>query len=274
VALTDWIPDLRGTIQYIFRLGKPSDANSVQIKASGGLLQVRNSDDTAFAKAQGANPTLDDDLVTKRYADSLPKPLIVTAQISGASAVPANTGTRHFIAVTTTGVNANIGDLYLDDGTGSGNATKLVAVEGRTIVVTDNLSGGTVTLLADTMYVWDADGSAWVSASGINPVISYALTNAATQDSAAQVPANARVLRTRVQISTVFSAGGTISVGQVGSVSLLATTSQVDPQTTGIYEIPQETAWGGSALVVRVTVGGAPAAGAGRVTVEYALPAT
>ncbi len=42
---------------------------NARVKASGTSLQTRDSADTAFATMQGADPTVDDDLSTKRYVD-------------------------------------------------------------------------------------------------------------------------------------------------------------------------------------------------------------
>src|SRR5258708_5757721 len=101
--------------------------------------------------------------------------------------------------------------------------------------------------------------------------IRYAITNAASQDSVTVIPAGAVVLRASVEVVTPFSAGATIEVGQAGSLTLLELPGDNLATSAGIYQVPQDTPWGAAALAVRTTVGGAPAAGAGFVFVEYAL---
>lgn len=103
--------------------------------------------------------------------------------------------------------------------------------------------------------------------------ISFALTNGASQSSATQIPANAVVLKVQLEITTPYSGGATISVGQSGSTSLLMGTTDSNPQAAGIYEVGEDVAWGVSALAVLVTVAGAPAAGVGKCIVNYTTPA-
>lgn len=261
-------------IGSIFRFGL--GVTSVALKNNSGVVEFKNYDDSDYVIVRVKAPVADNDAVTKYYADSLEKPLIVKRQADCSAALPANTGVRGWVVVTTAGTGAAVGDVLYDDGTGVGNMTIVAAIEGRTIAVTDALSGGTVTFFADTVYVWDDDGTQWIMiggpGTGANKVVRYVLDNTAAQDSVWLIPANCRILRAHIEITTPYSAGGTISLGQVGSVALLMATTDLDAQTTGIYEVPQDTSWGGSDLVVRTTVSGAPAAGAGVAVVEYAYP--
>lgn len=110
------------------------------------------------------------------------------------------------------------------------------------------------------------------SAAGVSNVIRYALGTGATQDSTKQIPANAIVMRARISITTPYSGGATISLGQPGGLTLLMAITDLNPQQAGLYEVPQDTVWGGSPLVVRATVAGAPGAGIGVAIVEYSIP--
>jgi hypothetical protein len=103
--------------------------------------------------------------------------------------------------------------------------------------------------------------------------IRYALGTTATQDSTTIIPANAVITKVQVSITTPYSGGATIAVGQAGTTNLLMGTSDNNPQTTGIYEINEDVAWGGSPLAVRTTVGGSPGAGVGVCIVHYTTPA-
>ncbi len=104
--------------------------------------------------------------------------------------------------------------------------------------------------------------------------IRTAIALAATTDSVTLIPANARVISAEFEIVTPYSALATVSIGQAGSLSLLQTTAQNNPQGLAgdIFAVFQDTAWGGSALVVRTTIAGAPAAGAGVTIVRYVTP--
>lgn len=261
---------IRGTIETIFQIG----LGGPQLKNNAGVVEARNSADSGFAIVRGALPIGDNDLVTKTYADKLAARFIVTAQFDGNNTLPANTGTEHFIAVTTTGANATIGQLLWDDGTASGTAQVIAAGAGNMIAVTVSLTGGTVSLSPDTLYMWD---SSWVnvagaSLSGAIREIRFAITNAASQSSAALVPANAVIVTAQLDIVTPYSAGATITVGRTGSASLAMATTDNLATVAGIYEVPLDTAWGGSALAVLVTVAGAPAAGAGFAILRYSVP--
>lgn len=102
--------------------------------------------------------------------------------------------------------------------------------------------------------------------------IRFAVGVGASQSSVTSIPAGAVVSRVVLDVTTPYSGGATISVGQTGSAALLMATGDNTPQTGALYEAEQDTPWGGSALPVLVTVGGAPGAGAGTVTVDYCTP--
>jgi len=268
--------NLKGTVTSFFQFGIERAA----IKStSGGELEVRSSDDSAYANLRVAAPVGDNDAVTKYYADKLEKPMIVTAQVDG-DTTPTNTGVRHHIVVNSNGTAADIGDVWFDDGSGSGNAELLVAVEGRTIAVTDALTGGTVSFDPDSIYIWDADNTVWVkigdigSLSGAIREIRYVIDNSASQDSTSSIPANNRIVFCSLEITTPYSGGATISVGNTATVDLFMGTAQNRPQNPAgsIFTVEQDTAQGAAATVVRTTVGGAPAAGAGVVVVRYCTP--
>jgi hypothetical protein len=106
-------------------------------------------------------------------------------------------------------------------------------------------------------------------ASGAVAEIRFAIGTGATQNSATQIPAGAFISSTEVEITTPYSGGATITVGQTGTPALLQATSDNAPTLAGTYQVNGDTAWGASPLTVLVTVGGAPGAGAGFVIVRY-----
>jgi hypothetical protein len=102
--------------------------------------------------------------------------------------------------------------------------------------------------------------------------VDVAIGTAATTSSVATIPANAIILRADVNVTTPYTAGATIAVGQTGTVNLLQATTDNVPQLANEYDAPQRTAWGAAPLALLITIGGAPVAGAGSVNIQYTLP--
>ena len=118
----------------------------------------------------------------------------------------------------------------------------------------------------------DAATKAYVDTGGSSAAIMeirFAVTTAATSTSVTSIPAGAQIVDAQLSVTTPFSGGTTISVGQTGSVSLLMGTGDNTPGTNNIYQVQQDTPWGGSPLPVLVTVGGSPGAGAAVCIVKY-----
>jgi len=109
-------------------------------------------------------------------------------------------------------------------------------------------------------------------ATGATQTLRMAVGTAASQSSTNNIPANAIIENIMLDVTTPFSGGATISVGQTGSTALLMATTDNFPQTAGQYYIAEDTSWGASALQLLVTVGGAPAAGVAAVRVEFSVP--
>lgn len=271
MALDNIFKNIQGVYSSTFQIG----IDNVLLKASPTEMQIRNPTDTGFSPLSVGTPTSDQHAVTKFYADSIAKPIIISAQADTSTAIPNNTAVRRFLVVTTPGNGAAIGDLLYDDGSNSGQMQIVGAVEGRTIAVTDALSGGTVTFEPDSIYIWDEDGSAWLKIGDIGSVtgairaIRYAITNGAQQDSVAELPANNRVFEAILIVTTPYSGGATISIGTTADADAFMLTTQNKPQTAKTYSVEQDNTVGGSDSVVRTTIAGAPAAGAGVVIVKF-----
>jgi hypothetical protein len=120
-----------------------------------------------------------------------------------------------------------------------------------------------------------ATNTGWVPAgstvAGLVSTIDFAIGTAATTTSATLLSTGAIVLRADVTITTPYSPGATIEVGQAGSLNLFQDTPDNVPTVADFYSAPQRTA-AVTATGVVATIGGAPAAGAGFVTVQYAVP--
>jgi hypothetical protein len=100
-------------------------------------------------------------------------------------------------------------------------------------------------------------------------------TNATTSQSTSSVPAGSRGTRLYVTITTPYSPGATLAVGNSGNASLLLAAGAIDPTVANaVYDIPVPQAWTGGALPLLVTIGGAPAAGAADVLYVSSVPQT
>lgn len=94
----------------------------------------------------------------------------------------------------------------------------------------------------------------------------------ATASSVTEIPADARVLSARLEITTPYSNGTTIALGRTGSTSLLMATTDNDATIAQAYLLDLDAAWGGAALAVLATIAGGPVAGAAVVVVTYTEP--
>lgn len=95
----------------------------------------------------------------------------------------------------------------------------------------------------------------------------------ATASSATSLPIGANVVKARLSITTTYTAGATISIGQAASVSEFQATTDNNPQaatTPSIFDVDQDTS-AASTNPVLATVAGAPVAGAAEVIVWYVI---
>lgn len=99
--------------------------------------------------------------------------------------------------------------------------------------------------------------------------IRFALAQA-TASSATSIPIGAIVIDTEIDVTTPYSVGATISIGQTGSVSEFMATGDNNPQAAALYQTHQDTS-AASTNPVLATVGGAPAAGVAQVIVRYVV---
>lgn len=98
--------------------------------------------------------------------------------------------------------------------------------------------------------------------------IRFAIGTGATQNSATTIPNNAIVIEAQLNITTPYSTGTTITVGNSTTANLLMVTTNSAPTAAGFYTVPQDTTFT-PAATVQVTVAGAPSAGAGVCIVRY-----
>lgn len=261
-----------GTQESSFQIGLAGP----KIKRSTDALEGRNADDSGYAVVRGALPVADNDLVTKYYADSLTKPIIVKRQADCSAALPPNTAARGYVVVSTAGTGAAIGDLLFDDGSSTGDMAILAAEEGRVIIVTDSLTGGTVVFQPDTAYAWDSDASLWIamggSGTGAVKEISVTIGTSASYSSTDDIPAGCVIVGSSVLIGTPYTAAATITVGSESTATKYQATTDNEPQTAGQYDVDARITGEAAAEKVVVAIANTPAAGAGTVTVRYCKP--
>jgi hypothetical protein len=93
-----------------------------------------------------------------------------------------------------------------------------------------------------------------------------------TASSATSIPANAIIYDIKLDVTTAYSAGTTISIGITGSVSLFMATTDNTATVIGIYQAMQDTSVGASAAALLATVTGSPTVGAGFMVALYSVP--
>lgn len=101
--------------------------------------------------------------------------------------------------------------------------------------------------------------------------IRFPITNAASQPSSTLLPAGSIVVDARCLITTPFSSGASIQVGQTGVLNAFMKTTDITAKTAGLYAVRLDAAAASPDAAVLVTVGGSPAAGAGVVSIQYVI---
>lgn len=106
-----------------------------------------------------------------------------------------------------------------------------------------------------------------VGAGGAVQEIRFAIA-LVTVSSITSIPNNSIVIDCELNITTPYSGGATISVGNAATPALLMGTGDNNPQANGLYQVHQDTTFT-PVDPVQVTIAGAPAAGAGFAIVRY-----
>lgn len=257
-----------------------NDANQAFIKNDSGEIKFRNTDDSAYININALTPTDPDHVVTKSYADSMEGNLVISRQADCTAALPPNTAVAGYVVVTTAGTGAAIGDLLRDDGSSTGDMSIIAARNGRSIMITTALTGGTVEFEPDCVYTWDEDATPdrWLkvadigSVSGAIRLVKVTIGTNATYESVLEIPKDNEVTEVRVTIGTAYSAGATIKVGFTEDDDAIVKTTDINPQVENVYTLDQETAWHTDNRKVLITISDTPAVGAGVVRVFFCNP--
>lgn len=264
-----------GTTEESFQIGLSGGL----IKNNGGILETRTSDDTAYQIMRSADPVDTNDVANKNFVESTISKVFIDDQVDTSSSLPNNTAVQRFLLVTTSGSGASIGDILEDDGSSTGTMEIISARNGREIFVSSALTGGSISLDGSSIYSWRTSSSSWQKISDIGSLsgglqeIHIPITSAsATFDSITIIPANYNIRQVDLKVTTAFSSGTTIQVGNTSVPNLIMNISDGKPEQVGIYSELQNTEWGVSDSIVRVSIGGSPIAGAGIVMVRYVNP--
>ena len=68
---------IKGTIESVWQIG----LGGPLFKDNSGVLEARNAADSDYVRLKALAPVDDNDLVTKKYADTLSKPVIIADQV-------------------------------------------------------------------------------------------------------------------------------------------------------------------------------------------------
>lgn len=246
-----------------------------RIKSTGGVVEARNTGDSAYAILRGAHPVDENDLVTLRYLKTKGD-VAVTGQINGGAPPAAGTPGRVFIC-TTTGGTYTVNYLYYDDGSAW---VEVVPSNGQSMVVTVDLTGGAVEFLGDNAYLWDLETTSWVN---IGPAVSshskqlqqrtvdIAYTDSGALNVGAAVSANGRVLSVYINVTQVFNGTvPTLIVGDAGDTDRFVLTTEVDLKTVGVYKLDMAHLYSVSTQVIATIAPDGSTTGAANVTLVYA----
>lgn len=92
----------------------------------------------------------------------------------------------------------------------------------------------------------------------------------ATVSSVTSIPIGATVIEAELDVTTPYSPGATISLGQAGSVAEFQATTDNNPQADALYQVPQNTS-AASTNPLLATVAGGPVAGVATAILRYVV---
>lgn len=132
--------------------------------------------------------------------------------------------------------------------------------------------GRGATPVAANDWVTKAYADALVGSGAVKIEIRIPIGTAAATSSATSIPIGAIVTDAQFKVTTPYSVGATISLGQAGAVTEFMTTGDINPQgaANDLFDVVQDTV-AASTNPLLVTIGGAPGAGAGVAIITYVV---
>lgn len=253
-----------GTMKSFFQIGGPSGPG---LKRSSSELQVRNSADSALANLQVGRASSDAHAAT--YLDVKERVFLVEFSFDGNSPPTPGVNTGKYGFCHTDGGAYSAGAIYLDTGTSLADVT----VYKRSLLMTTDTVTGTVSLVANGVYVaqasvaphsWTLKGDGSPASVGLVRSVKVNFSTVSAS-STTTIPAGSTILRVYTNVGSAYDTG-TIAV-KVGSL-VIQPTDQNDPTVPGVYFNDSLTSIS-SGDVVNVTISGGPISGSGSAVVEF-----
>lgn len=256
---------LLGTMQQIFHIGGPTGPG---VARDTNDLAVKNAANNALANIQVARAA--SDTQASPWLDVKERVFLIEFSFAGGTPPAGGANTGKYGICHTSGGLFNAGQVYYDNGV----ALVAVTVYKGHFLCTTAVVTGTVSLIANGTYIattgsapfsWTLKGDGTPSYTGVRRAVKIPITTTGAV-STTSVPTASRIMRVIANITTPYSAGGTVAVA-IGAQNIQPTTD-VEATVAGSY-ITEAMADVASGAVITVTVAGSPAAGAGDVVVEY-----
>lgn len=267
-----------------------------RFKVSGSDVQVRNATDSAYVNISALDPTTAQHVATKAYVDAVATGLdlkdscraattanigdLATGAPDAIDGVDLAQGNRILVKAQTDPIENGI---YVVDtlGTGADGEWSRASDADEDAEVTSGMftfieegtahgGQGWVLTTADPITV-DTTGLNFAQFSDTGRPDELfrdaTLDETASQNIGAIVPATAQVQRVKLQITTPYTAGGTIAIDDGTNTYMVA--GENDAQLNGIYVAELLGDQVVAATQLKATIAGAPAAGAAKVHVDY-----
>ncbi|OGD36842.1 hypothetical protein A2V94_07075 [Candidatus Atribacteria bacterium RBG_16_35_8] len=269
--------DLLGTMIDYFIIGGP---DGPLLKNNSGTLEHRSAGDSDFATARALNIVssgsgLNDIPVLLDLQGRCPT---ITWSFAGSSPPAAGTNTSEFGICHTTGGAYTAGRVYYDNG----SLLLAIPTEVCRALYTAIVVTGDISLIDNGSYssvdgvAWELRGDGGSSTTGLIKTIEvpYSYSDTGGKSSTTTIPSGARVLMVRNIVETIFNNTPTLTVIVDGtSDESIMGISDSDLTTVGEYHNEDtHLITSSNTGVIKVTVGGTPSAGAGRVLISFVTP--
>ena len=269
--------DLLGTMIDSFIIGGP---DGPLLKNNSDVLEHRSAGDADYATARASNiissgSSLNDIPVLLDLQGRCPT---ITWSFAGSSPPSAGTNSSEFGICHTTGGAYTAGRIYYD----TSSVLLVIPTEVCRAIYTAIPVTGDVSLIDNGSYssvdgvTWELRGDGGSSTTGLIKIIEvpYAFGDTGGKFSTTTIPSGARVLMVRNIVETAFNNTPTLAVIVDGtSDESIMGIADSDLTTTGEYHNEDtHLITSSNTGVVKVTVGGTPSAGAGRVLISFVTP--
>lgn len=260
-----------------------------RVRNNGGVIEARNTGDTALAVLRAADPVAATDVVTKQYLEAKGAIAVIGNIYDSGGSTPASTqftgaGQQEKIAICNQSVGSfTANNLYRldtwDTDVATSTWTEIAPAEGNVIAVTDASSGGTTSYSADHLYVYDADNTEWddvgpaASVSAVTKSFRADLEDDTASPVAIGTPAaNSIITKVIVKVNTAFDGTApTLDVGVSGTVDRYMDQTEIDLATQGTYVVDLYEADGAGTAIIGTYAADGSTAGDADILVKYEI---